>query len=153
MAAASGLPGRTRHDGHGWRARACAVLTGIGTVKDDDPQLTVRDVENLQGQPVRVVVDSRLEKPPCGASSEQGTVVAAAVHDAPRRGCGGRRGREVIVMPNAAQKVDLTELMRELARRELNEVHVEAGYKLNGSLLREGLVDVDRVHTTRRASR
>jgi diaminohydroxyphosphoribosylaminopyrimidine deaminase/5-amino-6-(5-phosphoribosylamino)uracil reductase len=51
------------------------------------------------------------------------------------------KGAEVVVLPNARGKVELTELVRELARRELNEVHVEAGYKLNGSLLGEGLVD------------
>ena len=45
------------------------------------------------------------------------------------------------MLPNAAGKVDLGELMRELGRRGINELHVEAGFKLNGSLLREGLVD------------
>ncbi|HZD20077.1 MAG TPA: bifunctional diaminohydroxyphosphoribosylaminopyrimidine deaminase/5-amino-6-(5-phosphoribosylamino)uracil reductase RibD, partial [Burkholderiales bacterium] len=51
-----------RRDGHRWRARACAVLTGIGTVNADDPRLTVRDVETPR-QPLRVIVDSRLETP------------------------------------------------------------------------------------------
>ena len=129
-----------RHDGHGWRARACAVLTGIGTVKDDDPQLTVRDVETSR-QPVRIVVDSRLETPPGARVLGPGTLVAAAVRDAPRIDALAATGAEVIVMPNDAGKVDLTQLMHELARREMNEIHVEAGHKLNGSLLREGLVD------------
>ena len=52
-----------RRDGHRWRARACAILTGIGTVRDDDPQFTVRDVDTAR-QPLRVVVDSRLEIDP-----------------------------------------------------------------------------------------
>ena len=129
-----------RRDGHGWRARACAVLTGIGTVKDDDPRLDVRDVETSR-QPVRIVVDSRLETPPGARLLGAGTIVAAAVRDVPRIEALSATGAEVIVMPNDAGKVDLKALMHELARREMNEVHVEAGHKLNGSLLQEGLVD------------
>ena len=96
-----------RRDGHGWRARACAMLTGIGTVKDDDPQLTVRDVETSR-QPVRIVVDSRLETPPGARVLGAGTLVAAAVADAPRIDALAAKGAEVIVMPNAGGKVDLT---------------------------------------------
>jgi len=129
-----------RRDGHRWRARACAVLTGIGTVKDDDPQLTVRGVRTTR-QPLRVIVDSRLETPPRARVLGPGTLVAAAIHDEGRTQALQARGAEVIVLPNAAGKVDLAALMHELARRELNEIHVEAGYKLNGSLLAEGLVD------------
>lgn len=131
----------SRRDGHAWRARACAVLTGIGTVRDDDPQLTVREVETPR-QPLRVVVDSGLETPPAAkVLAGGGALIAAAKRDdAKMRGL-QERGAEVIALPNAAGKVELGELMRELARREINEVHVEAGYKLNGSLLREGLVD------------
>ncbi len=130
-----------RRDGHAWRARACAVLTGIGTVRDDDPQLTVREVATPR-QPLRVIVDSRLEMPP-GAKvlAGGGTLVAAAV----RNDAGMRvlqdQGAEIVVLPNAAGKVELGGLMRELGRRGINEVHVEAGFRLNGSLLREGLVD------------
>jgi diaminohydroxyphosphoribosylaminopyrimidine deaminase/5-amino-6-(5-phosphoribosylamino)uracil reductase len=129
-----------RRDGHRWRARACALLTGIGTVKDDDPQLTVREVETPR-QPVRIVVDSRLETPPSARVLGPGTLIAAAVPEAARVAALTARGAGVIVIPNASGKVDLAALMRELARREMNEVHVEAGYKLNGSLLRENLVD------------
>jgi len=129
-----------RRDGHAWRARACAVLTGIGTVRDDDPQLTVREVDTPR-QPLRIVVDSRLETPPAARVLESGALIAAAVEDEGRSSALRARGAEIIVLANAGGKVELGALMRELGRRELNEVHVEAGYKLNGSLLREGLVD------------
>jgi diaminohydroxyphosphoribosylaminopyrimidine deaminase/5-amino-6-(5-phosphoribosylamino)uracil reductase len=130
-----------RRDGHVWRARACAVLTGIGTVRDDDPRLNVREVETTR-QPLKVVVDSRLQLPLSAKLLDGGKVlVAAAVEDKAGIAALQDRGAEVVVLPNARGKVELTELMRELARRELNEVHVEAGFKLNGSLLAEGLVD------------
>ncbi len=130
-----------RRDGHAWRARACAVLTGIGTVRDDDPQLNVREVETTR-QPLKVVVDSHLRLPLSAKLLESGKVlVAAAVDDKAGIAALQDKGAEVVVLPNAQGKVELTELMRELARREINEVQVEAGFKLNGSLLREGLVD------------
>jgi len=133
--------GTARRDGHHWRARACAVLTGIGTVKDDDPMLTVREVATSR-QPLRVVVDSRLETPLTARILDGGGVlIAAARPDRERIGALRDKGAEVIVLPNAAGKVEFADLFRELARRELNEVHVEAGHKLNGSLLGEGLVD------------
>jgi diaminohydroxyphosphoribosylaminopyrimidine deaminase/5-amino-6-(5-phosphoribosylamino)uracil reductase len=130
-----------RRDGHHWRARACAVLTGAGTVRDDDPQLTVRDVPTPR-QPLRIVVDSKLETPPTAKILEGGGVlVAAAREDRAKAAALEARGAEVIVMPNPAGKVELEDLFRELARREVNEVHVEAGHRLNGSLVREGQVD------------
>lgn len=129
-----------RRDAHRWRARACAVLTGIGTVKDDDPQLTVREVETPR-QPVRIVVDSRLETPLSARVLAKGTLIAAATGDSAAMSALAGKGAELIVLPNASGKVDLAELVRELARREMNEVHVEAGFRLNGSLLQEGLVD------------
>ena len=130
-----------RRDGHHWRARACAIVTGIGTVLDDDPQLTVRDVATAR-QPLRVVIDSRLETPLTARVLAGGNVlVAAAREHRDRIAALQEKGAEVIVLPNAAGKVELPELFRELARRELNEVHIEAGHKLNGSLLNEGMVD------------
>ena len=130
-----------RRDGHRWRARACAILTGIGTVRDDDPQLTVREVETTR-QPLRVVVDSKLETPLTARLLQGGNVlVAGAVDDRVRIAALGAARAEVFVQPNAGGKVDLAALMAELARRGINEVHAEAGCKLNGSLLREGLVD------------
>lgn len=130
-----------RRDGHRWRARACAILTGIGTVRDDDPQLLVRDVETTR-QPLRVVVDSRLETPLTAKILRGGPVlIAAAVDDTEKADLLRSTGAEVLILPNAAGKVELKDLLEELARRGINEVHAEAGFKLNGSLLREGLVD------------
>lgn len=130
-----------RRDGHAWRARACAILTGAGTVRDDDPRLTVRDVETFR-QPLRVVVDSHFETPPTARILEGGhTLLAAASEDAARIATLRAAGAEVLVLPNPQGKVDLPRLLRLLAERGVNELHVEAGHKLNGSLLREGLVD------------
>ena len=130
-----------RLDGHRWRARACAILTGIGTVRDDDPQLTVRGVETLR-QPLRVVVDSRLEISPDARVLQGGRVLVVAAIEAPlQASIIEAAGAEVICLANNDGKVDLPALLRELAKRGINELHVEAGFKLNGSLMREGLVD------------
>jgi diaminohydroxyphosphoribosylaminopyrimidine deaminase/5-amino-6-(5-phosphoribosylamino)uracil reductase len=130
-----------RNDGHHWRARACAVLTGIGTVRDDDPRLTVRAVATWR-QPLRVVVDSRLELPPRARIFEGGGVLIACGTADPAKAAPLRdAGAEIVVMPNAAGKVDLPALMQELGRRDINELHIEAGHKLNGSLLDEGCID------------
>ncbi len=130
-----------RNDGHHWRARACAVLTGIGTVRDDDPQLTVRAVATPR-QPLRVVVDSRLEMPTGARILEGGGVlIACAVADKAKAARLRDAGAEIVVIPNATGKVDLPALMQELGRRGINELHIEAGHKLNGSLLDEDCVD------------
>lgn len=130
-----------RRDGHRWRARACAILTGIGTVRDDDPQLNVREVDTPR-QPLRVVVDSKLETPLSARILQGGQVlIAGAVDDAARQAALRAAGAEVLILPNAQGKVELKTLLEELGRRGINEVHAEAGFKLNGSLLREGLVD------------
>lgn len=130
-----------RQDGHAFRARACAVLTGIGTVRDDDPQLNVRGIDTPR-QPLKVLVDSRLEVSPEARLFESGRVlIAAAQPNAQRAAALEARGAELLLLPNAAGKVELADLLQELGRRELNEVHVEAGFKLNGSLLAAGLVD------------
>lgn len=130
-----------RADGHAWRARAQAILTGIGTVKADDPQLTVRGIDTPM-QPRRVIVDSRLEIDP-GARILQGEPcwIVAAQPNGDKAAALRAAGHDVILLPNASSKVDLPALMLELGRREINEVHVEAGSKLNASLLREGCVD------------
>lgn len=130
-----------RADGHAWRARTCAILTGIGTVLADDPQLTVRAVDTPR-QPRRIVVDSKLDISPTARILEGGgTWIVAAVADPEKEALLHAAGAEVILLPNASGKVDLPELMRELGRRQINELHVEAGGKLNASLVREGCVD------------
>jgi diaminohydroxyphosphoribosylaminopyrimidine deaminase/5-amino-6-(5-phosphoribosylamino)uracil reductase len=131
-----------RRDGHAWRRRAGALLTGIGTVREDDPRLDVRLVPT-QRQPLRVIVDSRLETPP-GARILQppGQVLIYAAQDAAERAHALRAaGAEIVLLPDPSGKVDLAALMRDLGGRGINELHVEAGHKLNGSLLRAGLVD------------
>ncbi len=130
-----------RADGHAWRARTCAILTGIGTVRADDPQLTVRAVDTPR-QPRRIVVDSRLEiSPDARILQGGGTWVVAAAGNPEKEAMLRGVGAEVIILPNPAGKVDLAGLMHELGRRQINELHVEAGAKLNGSLIREGCVD------------
>jgi len=131
-----------RADGHAWRKRAGAVLTGVGTVRDDDPRLDVRLVETAR-QPLRVVVDSRLETPPGARILEPpgDVLVYATIDDRERRSALERRGAEVALVPGANGKVDLAAMLADLGRREINELHVEAGEKLNASLLAAGLVD------------
>jgi diaminohydroxyphosphoribosylaminopyrimidine deaminase/5-amino-6-(5-phosphoribosylamino)uracil reductase len=117
------------------------VLTGIGTVQADNPQLDVRLVPATR-QPLRVLVDSRLEVDPAARLFEGGgAVLVAAAGGGERADALRGRGIEVIELPDANGKVDLAALMRELARRQVNEVHVEAGYRLNGSLVKAGIVD------------
>jgi diaminohydroxyphosphoribosylaminopyrimidine deaminase / 5-amino-6-(5-phosphoribosylamino)uracil reductase len=123
-----------RRDGHRWRARACAVLTGIGTVAADDPQLTVREVDTPR-QPLRVVIDSRLETPPAARILQGEKVLVFAARE------GALPNAEIISIRNQGGKVDLPRMLEELARRGVNELHVEAGFRLNGSLVREGCVD------------
>jgi diaminohydroxyphosphoribosylaminopyrimidine deaminase/5-amino-6-(5-phosphoribosylamino)uracil reductase len=131
-----------RADGHAWRARACAVLTGIGTVLEDDPRLDVRLVETPR-QPHLVVVDSRLDTPLDAKLFLPGRqhYIYAATPDAARKAALQALGATVIHCPGPGGKVDLAAMLRDLALREINELHVEAGHKLNGSLVREGLVD------------
>lgn len=131
-----------RADGHAWRARACAVLTGIGTVLKDNPRLDVRLVQTLR-QPHVVVVDSRMDTPldaDLFAVKRTLLIYTAVKNDAKRKKLESK-GAVVILMASADGKVDLAAMMRDLGQREINELHVEAGSKLNGSLIREGLVD------------
>jgi len=118
-----------------WRARSCAILTGIGTVLADDPKLNVREAD-IGRQPLRVIVDSRLEIPG-NARILQGEKVLIFSG----RGGTAPQNAELVVLPNAQGKVELAKMLEELARRGVNELHVEAGFRLNGSLAREGCVD------------
>lgn len=130
-----------RRDAHRLRARSCAMLTGIGTVLADDPSFSVRDVET-ERQPLKVVVDANLSMP-LDAKILQGAGVLVAT------GCGEEErirdlldaGVEVLVLPAEHGQIDLARLMRELGRRGLNEITVEAGKVLNGALLHAGVVD------------
>ena len=131
-----------RTDGHAYRKRAGAVVTGVGTVLDDDPRLDVRLVPTVN-QPLRVIVDSRLDTPLTARMlAPPGQVlIYAAAPDPARRAALEKRGIEVALLPSAAGKVDLAAMLADLAQRGINELHVEAGHKLNGSLVRERLID------------
>lgn len=131
-----------RHDGHAWRARACAVLTGIGTVLEDDPQLNVRAVPTVR-QPILVVVDSRLETPLDAQlfQVERPVWIYCAVTDPHKQHALEAAGATVICLPDPQRKVDLQAMLQDLGQRGINELHVEAGHKLNGSLLKGGCVD------------
>ncbi|MBS0324950.1 MAG: bifunctional diaminohydroxyphosphoribosylaminopyrimidine deaminase/5-amino-6-(5-phosphoribosylamino)uracil reductase RibD [Proteobacteria bacterium] len=155
-----------REDGHRWRARACAVLTGIGTVRHDDPQLTVRAIDTPR-QPLRVVLDVRAETPPGARVLARPHVRQGDTPEAQQRARADTSARadpsewgggvlvvtagarnpewpahvEVMGLPDANGRIDLGAAMRMLAARGINELHVEAGARLNGALLAAGLVD------------
>lgn len=138
-----------RADGHHWRAQACAIITGAGTVKEDDPSLNVREV-NTERQPWRIIIDSKLETPLNSKifrnAEQSGVMMICAELNSPTSQEKARAfeglGVEVLAMPNAFGKVDLPALFAYLAKdREMNEIHIESGFKLNGSMLRENCVD------------
>ncbi len=132
-----------RADGHAWRRRAGAVLSGIGTVLADDPALDVRLVPTTL-QPVRCIVDARLDTPPAarlfGAASP--VMIYTASQDAARRAALEARGAQVVTVAVGADgRLDLAAVLEDVAGLGLNELHVEAGARLNGALLRAELVD------------
>jgi diaminohydroxyphosphoribosylaminopyrimidine deaminase/5-amino-6-(5-phosphoribosylamino)uracil reductase len=129
-----------RADVQSLRARACAILTGVGTVLADDPRMNVRDLDT-QRQPLKVIVDSRLNTPPTAQILHGGALIACAEADPARRAALEAAGAEVLCLPGPRGRVGLSALCGELARRGLNEIHVEAGATLNGALLDAGLVD------------
>jgi len=126
-----------RADGHAWRARACAVLTGVGTILQDDPQLTVRDVDTTR-QPLRVIVDRNADTPPRARVLAGGPslVVTAGTHNP-----AWPANVETLALPDSAGRIDLAAMMQSLAGRGVNELHVEAGARLNGALISDGLID------------
>lgn len=130
-----------------WRAQSCVIMTGVGTVLADDPSMTVR-LQHATRQPVRVIVDSRLQTPLkskmlASESLRQGPVLIAYAHDTHHRASALlQAGAELLHLPNTQHpRVDLEALMTHLAQRGTNEVLVEAGQGLNGALLQAGLID------------
>jgi diaminohydroxyphosphoribosylaminopyrimidine deaminase/5-amino-6-(5-phosphoribosylamino)uracil reductase len=126
-----------RADGHAWRARACAIVTGVGTVLHDDPKLTVRAVATPR-QPLRVIVDRSARTPPNAQVLHDGH---ALVVTAGPRNPAWPASIESLALPDGKGRIDLPALFAALAAREMNEVHVEAGGKLNGALASAGLLD------------
>lgn len=133
-----------RHDGHAWRARSCAILTGIGTVLADNPRLDVREVETSR-QPMLIVVDSQLQTPPDALlfAAQRKVVIYTAVSDlASNRALALlERGAQLQYVPDGLGRVDVPAMIHDLARLEVNELHVEAGHRLNAALAEAGLVD------------
>jgi diaminohydroxyphosphoribosylaminopyrimidine deaminase / 5-amino-6-(5-phosphoribosylamino)uracil reductase len=131
-----------RADGHAWRKRAGAVLTGLGTVLADNPRLDVRLVDT-QVQPLRVVLDSQLRCPPEALilAPPGRTVLATTVSRSANSSAVQGAGAELLTLPELAGQVDIGALMQALVQREINELHVEAGPRLNASLLAGGWVD------------
>jgi len=130
-----------RQDVQHWRARSCAVLTGIGTVLADDPQLNVRGLATTR-QPLRAVVDNELRLPLDARLLQQhGVVIYTAAQDVQKIAALEQAGASVVVLPDANGQVDAAAVLRDLAAKGCNEVLVEAGSKLNGALLHAGLVD------------
>jgi diaminohydroxyphosphoribosylaminopyrimidine deaminase/5-amino-6-(5-phosphoribosylamino)uracil reductase len=131
-----------RADVQKWRARSSAILTGVQTVLADDPLLTVRDLK-IGRQPLRVVLDSRLRTPP-GARmlrADGKTIIVTGNDDMALTNALKQAGAEVARIPTQRNTIDLNELFRHLVWLEVNEVLVEAGATLCGTLLRQGLVD------------
>jgi len=131
-----------RADVQRWRARSQAIVTGVGTVLADDPQLTVRDVPDAP-QPLRVVLDSRLSTPSDARLLQQPGATLIATADAGAAPASALRaaGAELIALPAGVGGVDLGALLDELGRRECNEVLVEAGPRVAGAFLAAGLTD------------
>jgi len=135
-----------RMDVQHWRAQSCAIFTGIGTVLADDPSMTVR-LPIATRQPLRVVVDSKLQLPLDSKILEpamlaQSPVLVAYAADTQQRATAlTATGAELLCIPNQTQQVDLAQLLQVLAQRNVNEVLVEAGQGLNGGLLHAGLID------------
>lgn len=130
-----------RRDAHAFRARSCALLTGIGTVRDDDPSLTVRDVATTR-QPLRIVLDGWLElRPTAKVIAGGNALVFCSTDDESRAAALRGQGAEVVNLPDGTGRVDLNGMFLELGRRGINEVLVEAGARLNGALIKAGCVD------------
>ncbi len=132
---------KAREDGHRWRMRADAIMTGIGTVIKDNPRLNVRLHDALR-QPVRIVVDSQLKTPLDARVLKEGKTWIFSANASPYKiEAMQEKGVQVFSAINNTGRVDLHEMMKTLAEKEINEIHVEAGATLNGALMQEGLVD------------
>ena len=131
-----------RHDGQHFRARSCVVLTGIGTVLDDDPLLNVRDFSTAR-QPIRAVVDSQLRLSPQAKLMNGDPVWVFTTQSNPElaQQLADKNAQVIELPPDPSGRVSVIALMQWLAQQQINEVHVEAGATFNGALLQAGYVD------------
>lgn len=135
-----------RLDVQHWRAQSCAIVTGIGTVLADNPNMTVR-LPGVIRHPLRVIVDSHLQTPLNSNMLAQDTLqhspllIAHADTEPAREKALSAAGAELVHLPRIDGKVDLSALMQLLAQRGVNEVLLEAGQGLNGGFLQSGLID------------
>ena len=130
-----------RADVQNWRARADVILTGIGTVLADDPSLNVRNDKNAR-QPMRVIVDSHWRTPAnARLLSLPGKVLIAGLNENPVPEALRETGTECLGLPASEEKVDIQALLAELGKRGFNEVQVEAGATLCGTLIHQQMVD------------
>ncbi len=132
----------SRDDVQRLRAKSSAILTGIGTVRADDPALTVR-MPGCSRQPLRVIVDSHLEiDTSARLLRERGDVLICTISpEQAKVDRLARVGAEIVELPDVGGRVDLRSMVEELAHREVNELLVEAGPVLSGALLEMRLVD------------
>jgi diaminohydroxyphosphoribosylaminopyrimidine deaminase/5-amino-6-(5-phosphoribosylamino)uracil reductase len=135
-----------RHDVQHWRAQSCAIITGIGSVLTDNPSMNVR-LENVRRQPLRVIVDSRLQTPvDCkmldATTMQASPVIIVYASDVSNNADSlNATGAELLYLPDTNGQVDLVALLSHLAQRGINEVLLEAGQGLNGAFLHANLVD------------
>ncbi|MFL2656309.1 MAG: bifunctional diaminohydroxyphosphoribosylaminopyrimidine deaminase/5-amino-6-(5-phosphoribosylamino)uracil reductase RibD [Burkholderiaceae bacterium] len=138
---------QARKDGHKWRARSCMIMTGIGTLRKDNPQLNVRSVKTSR-QPTKVLIDSKLELDINYSFFDSSqTIVFTSVnsnYDDNQKKQFKDKNIEILKIscnPKFPNHLDLRVVLKELAARGCNELHLEAGAKLSGSFMQENLID------------
>ncbi|MHB8253509.1 MAG: bifunctional diaminohydroxyphosphoribosylaminopyrimidine deaminase/5-amino-6-(5-phosphoribosylamino)uracil reductase RibD [Acidiferrobacter sp.] len=136
---------QARADVQRLRADSSAILTGMGTVRDDDPRLTVRGA--ALRLPLRVVVDSDLSLSPAARlMTEPGDVLVVTVAEGPKAVALRAAGAQVVAVGGTAHAVDLRAALALLAHHGVNDLLVEAGPTLLASLIAEHLIDELRLY-------
>ncbi|MGD8907943.1 MAG: bifunctional diaminohydroxyphosphoribosylaminopyrimidine deaminase/5-amino-6-(5-phosphoribosylamino)uracil reductase RibD [Chromatiales bacterium] len=140
-----------REDVHRLRARSAAILTGFGTLQADDPSMNVRlspqalglDADLHTPQPLRVVLDPRLQTPPAAKMLSLSGPVLIVCSDEARLDAAPLEaaGAQVVTRPADGDMLDLRQVMDYLAQQEINEVLLESGAVLAGAMMAEGLID------------
>lgn len=131
-----------REDVQRWRARSSALLTAAGTARADNPRLTVRLPSGTDFQPpLRVVLDARLDALAPGCHLLDGSAPTLVVHGDGMIVPSAYAAVECLPLPLDQGRLPLPPLLQALAARGINEIQVEAGPALAGSLYAAGLVD------------